>query len=332
MPKIVTLNEFLTRSKLSHGDRYDYSHVSFATLSDKIKIGCKNHGFFLQRAADHLKGSGCNKCGRLAAKQTCISKYGVDNPFKDSNRIRAAIKAKYGVENISQLDSIKEKKSTTCMANYGVSHPLKSSDIRLKVRTTSLEKYGTNYPIQNTEVKNQMMETKLLRGSFTKSNASIEASEFIEWYIQEKGYTFDQVAFASEKYGLHEWGYYFKGSWMLFDLVVFKPEQRGKLDAIIEILEWNGPFHYTATDVATRGNDLAYPWKNKQMTIEESFNRDRLKMEFALLHSPQYTIFWPDKYHDPSEVIAENVKKLESRYPGGTFDVSMSENRQVGDL
>ena len=35
---------------------------------------------------------------------------------------------------------------------------------------------------------------------------------------------------------------------------------------------------------------------------------------------------------DPNEVIAENVKKLESRYPGGKFDIHHSENRQDGDL
>ena len=35
---------------------------------------------------------------------------------------------------------------------------------------------------------------------------------------------------------------------------------------------------------------------------------------------------------DPNEGIAENVKKLESRYPGGTFDPYYSENRQDGDL
>jgi NTP pyrophosphatase (non-canonical NTP hydrolase) len=35
---------------------------------------------------------------------------------------------------------------------------------------------------------------------------------------------------------------------------------------------------------------------------------------------------------DPNEVIAENVKKLESRYPGGSFDVHYSENRKAGDL
>lgn len=35
---------------------------------------------------------------------------------------------------------------------------------------------------------------------------------------------------------------------------------------------------------------------------------------------------------DPNDVIAENVKKLESRYPGGSFDVHHSENRKEGDL
>jgi NTP pyrophosphatase (non-canonical NTP hydrolase) len=35
---------------------------------------------------------------------------------------------------------------------------------------------------------------------------------------------------------------------------------------------------------------------------------------------------------DPNDVIAENVRKLESRYPGGNFDAHYSENRQDGDL
>ena len=35
---------------------------------------------------------------------------------------------------------------------------------------------------------------------------------------------------------------------------------------------------------------------------------------------------------DPNEVIEENVRKLESRYPGGSFDVHYSENRKDGDL
>lgn len=35
---------------------------------------------------------------------------------------------------------------------------------------------------------------------------------------------------------------------------------------------------------------------------------------------------------EPNDVIAENVKKLEARYPGGSFDAYYSENRKTGDL
>ena len=35
---------------------------------------------------------------------------------------------------------------------------------------------------------------------------------------------------------------------------------------------------------------------------------------------------------DPNDVVAENVRKLEARYPGGKFDAWYSENRKEGDL
>lgn len=35
---------------------------------------------------------------------------------------------------------------------------------------------------------------------------------------------------------------------------------------------------------------------------------------------------------DPNEVIEENVRKLESRYPGGEFESWFSENRKDNDL
>jgi NTP pyrophosphatase (non-canonical NTP hydrolase) len=35
---------------------------------------------------------------------------------------------------------------------------------------------------------------------------------------------------------------------------------------------------------------------------------------------------------DPNDVIDENVRKLESRYPGGSFDAHYSENRKENDI
>lgn len=35
---------------------------------------------------------------------------------------------------------------------------------------------------------------------------------------------------------------------------------------------------------------------------------------------------------DPNDVIQENIKKLESRYPGGSFNAHYSEHRKDGDI
>lgn len=36
--------------------------------------------------------------------------------------------------------------------------------------------------------------------------------------------------------------------------------------------------------------------------------------------------------YDPNDVIDENVRKLEARYPGGKFDAHYSENRKDNDI
>lgn len=35
---------------------------------------------------------------------------------------------------------------------------------------------------------------------------------------------------------------------------------------------------------------------------------------------------------DPYDVLDENIRKLESRFPGGSFSIDRSENRKAGDL
>lgn len=59
----MTTDIFIERSKLIHGDKYDYSKTKYKNSQSKIKIICSEHGEFKQIAINHyLKGSGCNKC------------------------------------------------------------------------------------------------------------------------------------------------------------------------------------------------------------------------------------------------------------------------------
>lgn len=95
-------DEFKKRASEIHNDYYDYSKVDYVTGHDKVTITCPKHGDFSQIAYDHLKGSGCPKCGEerrrqlrrntnddfiSKAKQVHGDKYGYDNTnYEYSNK------------------------------------------------------------------------------------------------------------------------------------------------------------------------------------------------------------------------------------------------------
>jgi superfamily II DNA or RNA helicase len=58
-------NFFIFKSKLIHGDKYDYSKVNFVDTTTKVKIICPAHGEFEQTPNGHMSGRNCNKCGDL---------------------------------------------------------------------------------------------------------------------------------------------------------------------------------------------------------------------------------------------------------------------------
>ena len=60
------IDEFIFRASEIHGNKYDYSEVSFKNVESLISIRCKEHGVFKQRLFSHLKGFNCPKCGRVS--------------------------------------------------------------------------------------------------------------------------------------------------------------------------------------------------------------------------------------------------------------------------
>lgn len=56
------INDFLSKSKLMHGDKYDYSLVEYTNSVGTVRIICPNHGVFEQSAASHMGGKGCIFC------------------------------------------------------------------------------------------------------------------------------------------------------------------------------------------------------------------------------------------------------------------------------
>lgn len=63
MPSKITVENFISRAKTTHGERYDYSKISFTAMVVRVEIGCSTHGFFWQTPISHVRGAGCPECG-----------------------------------------------------------------------------------------------------------------------------------------------------------------------------------------------------------------------------------------------------------------------------
>ena len=53
---------FITKSRKVHGDKYDYSKVDYVNKRTKVCIICPEHGEFWQSPHNHKRGDSCPKC------------------------------------------------------------------------------------------------------------------------------------------------------------------------------------------------------------------------------------------------------------------------------
>lgn len=90
-----------------------------------------------------------------------IKRYGSKN---NSAKIASTVKEKYGVSNVSQLDSIKEKKKKTFIKNYGVENYALSVSNRVLKEAKGLW-------IPEDKIKSFVLYSRKVRG-FTKKNKS----------------------------------------------------------------------------------------------------------------------------------------------------------------
>ena len=72
-----------------------------------------------------------------------------------------ATQEKYGVDNVFQLEDIKEKMKNTNLERYGVENPHQNEEIKIKVDNTNLIRYGCKNVFQNEEIKDKIRETNL---------------------------------------------------------------------------------------------------------------------------------------------------------------------------
>ncbi len=67
----LTNDEFISRCKKIHGNKFDYSETNYTGDNQKVKIKCPIHGYFSQLARNHLNTYGCQLCSN---KQLSLAK------------------------------------------------------------------------------------------------------------------------------------------------------------------------------------------------------------------------------------------------------------------
>lgn len=70
--------DFIKKSKLIHGTKYEYSLVKYKNSHTKVNILCKYHGLFRQTPNKHILGQGCPVCNESKG-EIKIEKYLLNN-------------------------------------------------------------------------------------------------------------------------------------------------------------------------------------------------------------------------------------------------------------
>ena len=102
-----------------------------------------------------------NKLIKEAIKEGLIDKDHYDRLLKKAyhERSKETIKQKYGVENISQLEEVKQKKRETCRKHFGVDYSQQSPEVRAKTVASVRKKYGVDNVSQSPQVKLKKAKT-----------------------------------------------------------------------------------------------------------------------------------------------------------------------------
>lgn len=79
-----------------------------------------------------------------------------------TDKIKVTTMERYGVENISQVREIKDKKRKTLQDHYGVNVPMQAEEVKKKYRETCVKKYGVFNASQHQEIKDKKKNTSHL--------------------------------------------------------------------------------------------------------------------------------------------------------------------------
>ena len=209
----LTTEECINRFKLKHGDKYDYSKVSYVKENKKVLIGCKNHEnifWFYQTPIIHWKGSGCPECtalngGRRKTKEEFINKSKELNNDKYDYSLVNYINNKIPIKLICKKHNYTFEQTPCNHLNLKQGCPLCRESLGEKEIKNFLENNNISFEIQKTykELYDKNIKAKLRYDFYLpKYNLLIEYNG-IQHYKFQKYFQKNINNFYKQKH--HDW-------------------------------------------------------------------------------------------------------------------------------
>ena len=149
---MLTREDFITKARKVHGDKYDYSKVEYVNATTNVCIVCPEHGEFWQKPYDHAKGAGCPKCvGRGKTTEEFVTelrnvhgdKYDYSKVVYTKNSVKVCVICpEHGEFFATPANLLKGKGCPKCaVLKRGDSQRLSNEDFIAKAREIHGDKY-----------------------------------------------------------------------------------------------------------------------------------------------------------------------------------------------
>jgi len=146
---------------------YTGKGYTFTKWKDDIVVSVED----LPQYSQTLVEVGCDYCGGTFPRKYSSYLQLKNNEFNSKDacqecrgpKYNETIKNKYNVDNIWQIDEIKQKQIKTNIEKFGTENPFGSEVIKDKIRKTNKERYGVESPLQNSEIYEKLKQTNVER-------------------------------------------------------------------------------------------------------------------------------------------------------------------------
>jgi hypothetical protein len=197
-------------------NRDKLSEKRSSTVNENIQIcrSCQTTGKNNPRFGDNRKW--CEVYGEekseIMKRDMSDRVKGDGNPSKNPNTIKNKINNnlyKYGVENVFQLDHIKEKSKKTLIDKYGVEYPMMCEEIKEKSRKTNYERYGVEHPMMLDLIKKKAFDNSVKKygeyhskvESIKNKNRETSMSKYgVDNFVKSEEYRKNFIIFNDVKY------------------------------------------------------------------------------------------------------------------------------------